>query len=347
MSVQKRVKPSTRMKAAIKAKRRQVYAGVLACMMVVIVCLSGYLIYDKMIAPNGVSADILATRTMLSKKTSYNGSWITQADGLFEVYLPGTVDTSKEWQSLAVSAVHNNDYDNAIQRAFGVVYSPEKLDITTPSEDPMIILDSVSSMITNDVAAVCLGGRPSVAYDVEVVTMQDGTEAVKISGDIEVTLIMQKSKTDTETYEEQMVYPVIAYVTLQKGYPVGAWCVYDPFDYFASEEVPAQLEEMVSTIWQTKFTGEDVEWVEVPTTLDENRRIIFPEDFNNGNSSEEDDGGHDPSEPDAGSPSWTGTPPQTAHSHGEGGEIIHPDGEVISPEGDVTLPEGAEELPVD
>lgn len=330
MSVQKRVKPSTRMKAAIKAKRRQVYAGVLACMMLVIICLSGYLMYDKMIAPKGVAADVLATRTMLSKKTSYDGSWITQADGLFEVYLPGTVDTSKEWQSLAVSAVHNTDYDNSIQRAFGVVYSSEKLDIESPADDPMVILDAVSSMITNDITAVCLGGRPSVAYDVEVVTMKDGTEAVKISGDIEVTHIMQKSKTDTETYEEQMQYPVLAYVTLQKGYPVGAWCTYDQFDYFASEEVPVQLEEMVSTIWQTKFTGEDVEWVEVPTTLDEDRRIIFPEDFNAGDSSAEDDGGHDPSEPDAGSPSWTGTPPAMEYNHDEFGDVI--------PEGDEVLP---------
>lgn len=323
----------------MKAKRHQVYVAVLVCMSLVIVGLAGYLVWDKVIYNKGASADVVATRTMLSQKVSYDGSWVTEAEGLFEVYIPGTLDTSKEWKSMAVTSVHDTEYDNSLKRAFGVVYSDEKLDISSVSLDPMLVLSSVSDQITNDIAGVCLGGRPSVAYDVEVVTLANGEEAVKISGDMELTFMMQKSKTDTETYEEQLNYPVIAYITLQKGYPVGVWCTYDQFDYWCSEEVPTQLEEMVSTIWQTKFTGEDVEWVEVPTTLDENRRIIFPENYGNEDSSESDDEKGDSSEPDVGAPSWVGRP------EGEEGDHVH---EVI-PEADIvedvegaasTLPEG-------
>ena len=319
----------------MKERRKEIYTGVLICLVIMVVALSGYLVYDKMFREPDVGADVLATRTMLAEKTSYTGSWITENEGLFEVYLPGALDTTKEWDSLAVSTEYDVDYDNAVKRAFGVVYSDTKMDIEKVSDDPMAVLDAVADKITADIAAASRGGRPSIAYDVEVVTLKNDVEAVKISGDMDITLIMQKSKDDTETYQDTMTYPVLAYVTLQKGYPVGVWTTYDPFDYFTSEECPTQLEEMATTIWQTKFTGEDEEWVEVPTTLDENRRIIFPEDTNTEDSSEENQD-RDPNEPDVGSPSWVGTPnasvPPEAHIHE--GEVLPAEGEVVPAEGD-------------
>lgn len=289
MSKDKKVKPATKTIEENRARRMKVCVVALVCLSVLTVSLTVYLLWDKIYRKGPSDMNISATRTMLSQRVSYDGTWVSQEEGLFEVYIPGELDTSKEWQSLAVTSSYDTEYDNSLKRAFGVVYSDEKLDITSVNTDPMMVLEAVSSKITNDIATVSRGGRPSVAYDVETVVLNSGIEAIRITGDMELTFIMQKSKTDTETYEEQLTYPVIAYITLQKGYPVGVWCTYDAFDYWCSEEVPVQLEEMLSSLWNTKFTGEDVEWVETDIVYDEASSTISTNNSDTSDSSLNDD----------------------------------------------------------
>lgn len=220
--------------------------------------------------------NIRINRTMLASKTDYDGIWAGDKDNLFEVYLPGEELDDRNYNSEAVTAFRSDADGGLVMKAFGVYRSKVKLDIEI-EDDAYGIIDLVMDYVVQDVGNVCMAGNPVGSYDVDFIELDDGRTAMFVQGEVSMTQVFQEQKGDRESYEEENVYKLIVYVTLEKGYPVAIWTCYDRFDYFAGEEAPRQIEEIVYTLWQTKFTADLPQYETVPTYMDENRVVHVDE----------------------------------------------------------------------
>lgn len=260
MAIENRVKPSARMAEVITQQRKRILIGVVSVLVGIGVVTGAWFGYQHFKPdPNrDLSTDTVAVRTMLSSKTSYEGTWVRESSGLFEVYLPGEkLDTSKEYESMAVVANRYAERKDNLIDAYGVYVSDEQVDIAV-DEDPFFILDTVRDSVLGDISKACACGNPSGAYDIEYLQLDDGRIAMKLTGDVQMTAMLKSSPEDEEPKQENVIYPMIAYVTIEKGTPVAVWCTYDSFDKTASDTSATKLLEVANTVWNTKPTEQEV-----------------------------------------------------------------------------------------
>lgn len=277
MAVERRVKPSTRMMAAIRRKR-MIILGVIATTLVVAGVIFGVL-YSIRAQERAKTMDTnaAALRALLSSRTNYEGNWMAGPDGLFEIYLPGEVITDSNFNSAGYSAEINTEYDNSCTKAFGVVIGKERFDVQL-GDDSATILSSIMQDVVSDVARVHKGRNASGAYDVESLTMTDGRAAIRVEGNVTFTQLLQDPGGNEEPYQEENQQPMMAYITLEKGFPVAIWCTYNRDNYIISQEVPEQLLEVANTLWQIEYAGDKTEWRPVATTVGPDGVIIYEDD---------------------------------------------------------------------
>lgn len=254
MSVERRVKPSERMKNEMASKRKPLYIA-LAMLLVVAAFIAVWFAGRNVGRGQKEPLDITATRTMLTAKVSYDGTWVAEPDGLFEVYLPGDmIANAEDYNSLGVSVDYTDESSGQVASGFGVVVTQQEFDIKI-GDDPFFVLDRISKQVVNDIAKAWRAGNASGAYDVELLTLDDGREAMRLSGDVIMTRLIQNGANPDDITQEQVQCPLLAYITLEKGRPVALWSTWDDMDDYLREETAQKMEEMVSTFWQTRYSG--------------------------------------------------------------------------------------------
>lgn len=139
MSIEHRVKPSARVKAALQRRRKFI-----AIVLVAIVCASllGVGVYNAIKArgrQSSLDMNASALRTLLASRTNYNGNWVREDEGLFEVYLPGEVQQSEDFVSVGFTIERDMEYDNSCVRAYGVLKGTTRYEATIEEEDHNII----------------------------------------------------------------------------------------------------------------------------------------------------------------------------------------------------------------
>lgn len=264
MAIERRVKPSTRIKEALQAKWKPVLLILFG-----IVVLTGLIVGSIVISKlhlfqprvkTDLPTDVIATRTILTQRVSYEGIWVGEINDLFEVYLPGKeLDTSKQYQSMAVTAERyeasglSDSYGNSIVAAYGVYTGSTPIDIAV-SADPFYVWDAVSASVIDDMAMVCTMANPSGAYDMEILFSDSGEQMLRVSGNVQMSALVQVG---TDVQVQTFEHPIIVYVVLKDSYPVCVWCIYDFVDTSLSETIPPQMEEVMSTLWQSKSPSLD------------------------------------------------------------------------------------------
>lgn len=277
MSVEKRVKPSAQMVESAKSQRKPILTILIATICIVTVAFVVYTLYMRSVREKQQSLEFTATRMMLSSKATYDGSWIEEEHGIFEVYFPSAEpDTTRDYHSIAVSVERDIEYDNATSRAFGVLVGADTFGFNI-EDDPMTVLQSVQKQLTSDVVDAYWGYGGSGAYDIDLVDFANGQKAVKVSGDIIMYNLLRKNEESDEIEQEENKQPVLAYITLQRQYPVVIWATWDPQNYLAANEVPTQLTECLATLWQSNSKTGGAKWEPIPTTVDENGYTVFLE----------------------------------------------------------------------
>lgn len=322
MAKDKRVKPSNRKGATVVTKKRFQWDGwKIGCLCLAVALVGtivGFLVYmnsqryKDYTEPHDLTTDLTATRTMLSEAVNYEGLWTQEEQGLVEVYLPGTeLDTTATYYSFAVTAERDMEHDKRLDRSFGAMVDMDHRFGYDVDDDPMVIIDAVKDKIMADVAAVGWGYNPSGAYDIDIIPLSNGHSAILLEGQVTIFQVMQhgwKEMEDNpdqnEYYEESIDLELKAYITIHKGYPVVVWTVYDGFDYFATDECPGQLDQVLTTLWETKYLGDVTIWTPVATTIDEDGRVIFL-DHPSG-----EDGWSDEDDLESSLPDYSGTTPQ-------------------------------------
>lgn len=277
MSVERRVKPPRKVKNKTRSASNIIVTNwkkVVAVVLVVVLLISTFAIVAPLIpkrskTPKKTTAeeDAIVTRNIIATRTSYEGEWVEEPDGLFQVYLPGDNVEEKGYNSVAFSYDRETDYDNTCLRAYGVIVGEEEFDIAVV-DDPATIFGTVKDKLGEDIAKVCYGKYPSAAYDMEFVTMKDGRDAIRISGDITMSVLYKENKDSSATYQDVLTRNLQAYLTLERGIPVLVWACWNPFDYFVDKDTPGLLEEMANTLLLNKKLLPVPEWTPIdPETL--------------------------------------------------------------------------------
>lgn len=275
MSVEKRVKPSTRMMDALRRRRRKIFIIGGGSLLIILAVVVTTVLYQRHKVQSEQNLEFTATRVLLSSKTTYEGEWIQSKDNYFEVYLPaGSTDDTRTYNSEAVRVERDTDYDNSMTRAFGVLTSEETFDFQI-EDDMFLVLDSVRDKLIEDIESTCWGHNASGGFDVDIVDFSNGQKAMKITGDIEMQNAVKPTTDSEEITTETTTRPMIAYITLQRGHAVTLWASWNPDDAIAVSEVPNQLNECLATLWQNKDESNMHNWVPVATTVDENGYTVF------------------------------------------------------------------------
>lgn len=277
MSIEHRVKPSARVKAALQRRRKFI-----VIVLVAIVCASllGVGVYNAIKVrgrQSSLDMNASALRTLLASRTNYNGNWVREDEGLFEVYLPGEVQQSEDFVSLGFTIERDTEYDNSCVRAYGVLKGTTRYEATIEEEDHNI-LSEVMPDIVEDAGKAHAGRNISGAYDMELVSLNDGRTAIKCVGTLQFTQLLQEPGEGGKVYQETVEQPLEVYITLEKGYPVAIWATYNRDNYIATQEVPQTLFEVVNTLWQTEYAADRKEWNFVPVTTGPDGVIKFDED---------------------------------------------------------------------
>lgn len=270
MAIENRVKPSSRMAQTIQERRNLILIVLAVIVGIAAVGFGGYKVW-QIVKPDpnkNLPTDVVAVRTMLSSKTNYDGTWVADKDGLFEVYLPGEkLDKNRDYESMAVVANRYAEYKDTLIDAYGVFKAKQDVDIKIDA-DPFFIMDTVREPILGDIAKACGGTAPSGAYDIEYVTLEDGRMAMKLKGDVQM-VAMVKTSPDAEAEQDTIIYPMIAYVTIEGNTPVATWCAYDSFDQTAADSAEEKLLQVANTVWRTKVSDSSI----VTDEIDEDASI--------------------------------------------------------------------------
>ena len=146
MSVERRVKPSERMRNEMASKRKPLYIA-LAMLLVVAAFIAVWFAGRNVGRGQKEPLDITATRTMLTAKVSYDGTWVAEPDGLFEVYLPGNmIANAEDYNSLGVSVDYTDESSGQVASGFGVVVTQQEFDIKI-EDDPFFVLDRLLTIL--------------------------------------------------------------------------------------------------------------------------------------------------------------------------------------------------------
>ena len=158
---------------------------------------------------------------------------------------------------MAVVANRYKEYKDTLIDAYGVYVADQTVDIKV-DDDPFFIMDTVRESILNDIAKAASCGNPSGAYDIEFLQLEDGRMAMKLTGDVQMTGMI-KTSPDAEATQENVIYPMQAYIIIEKGTPIAVWCTYDSFDKTAADTAFTKLLEAANTLWNTKPTEQEQE----------------------------------------------------------------------------------------
>lgn len=136
MSVERRVKPSTRMMASIRKRRLTIIACAIVAVVAVVGTIVGVNIYNNSKEHGDLVTDAVATRTLLSSRTTYRGNWIEDEQGLFEVYLPGSTVEVPGTSSKAITFKRDTEYDNKLTKPMASWSGPSGLTLLSPRIRP-------------------------------------------------------------------------------------------------------------------------------------------------------------------------------------------------------------------
>lgn len=277
MSIEHRVKPSARVKAALR--RRRTFLVVLAASIIVAIAagIGIYTLIKSQERQGSLDMNEAALRTLLASRTNYQGNWVREEQGLFEVYLPGEVQHSDDFSSMGFTIERDAEYDNSCTRAYGVLKGDTRYEAGLEEEDQSILSDVMPGVV-EDAGRAHAGRNISGAYDMEIITLTDGRSAIKCIGTLQFTQLLQEPGEDGKVYQETVEQPIEAYITLEKGYPVVVWATYNRDNYMASQEVPKTLLQVANTLWQTEYAGDKTDWKPVAVTTGPDGVIKFGDD---------------------------------------------------------------------
>lgn len=249
MAVERRVKPSTRMKQQLAENRKPVLIGICALVAVVVaVCavifvppFVGELMgKDPQKDPNpdssmtgGEGVNQEAIKAMLAGSVNYEGEWVVDEQNRFQVYLPG--DKAVENDGLKSIMVRNNE---GTTYAYGVTISDEQLPTLggDPTLDSGTVLKSVIDKCLNDVSLSFYGAGFNGSYDMSTFSLSDGSKALRVDGELQTSMVLQNEGSST-TNTVTMNFPLCGFIAVRDDYPVFIWGVVDPDDGNASSSL--------------------------------------------------------------------------------------------------------------
>lgn len=233
MAVERRVKPSAKVKAEMSKKRKPLLlAGALVLVLVVagvVAVVYGAQIRSLFGAKNPDNEPINkeeAMRAVLASSVSYDGRWYIDPNKRFQVYLPGTVESSiEDLNSVTVNACEGDT------GAFGVTVGTEQFPSLAgqADKDSHTVLESVLPSALSDIGAALYGTKFSGSYDISSITLTDGSKALWLSGELQTVLGLQHEGSSTVT-EVTMTFPLYGFVTLKEDTPIFVWGAVDPDD---------------------------------------------------------------------------------------------------------------------
>ena len=250
MAVERRVKPSVRIKAAA-AKRIKIilliFAVVIALSVVALIVLKLNGIGDEHVGtkhPNNPEQTKEAIRAMLATAVSYDGTWIEDEQGRFQVYLPGVTERTDG------NKISDYLYTNeAGMAAFGVYIGREQYPTMdgNPQADPNAILQSVVSKVLPDVGLVMYDAKFSGSYDVSNITLGDGTPGLFVTGELQTVLGLQ-GEGEADVNHVTYNFPLYGFAMLREDWPVFIWGACDPDDSAIATQLETYMKECASIV---------------------------------------------------------------------------------------------------
>lgn len=247
MAVERRVKPSAKLKAELSRKRKPILIAIGSILVLALIVVGAVTVFshDFFKSPGGKDDgknkvdDMEAVRAMLATTVSYSGHWVDVGLGNLAVYLPG--DVQKDTEELNSKVIYTNEGGST---AFGILVGDVQLPTLDgdPAKDANAILDTLFRKLTDDVGVTLYGAKYSGSYDVTSYTLGDRYPGLWVSGDLQTVMGLQG---DGEAEVSQVTYnfPFNAVVTMREDYPVIVWGVADPDDGSASANLSTWMKE--------------------------------------------------------------------------------------------------------
>lgn len=121
--------------------------------------------------------------------------------------------------------------------AYGVILVDEDVDNRTfdIENDPSGVLDVTTPVLNEAFGKMINGAYPSIAADIEVLSLASGQPAVVGTGEATVTLVLQDPKDPENPYSEETSLSLYYNVVLFHGRPVIVWSTWDLIVYNGEE----------------------------------------------------------------------------------------------------------------
>ncbi len=250
MAVERRVKPSTRMKQKLSRGRKPIAIASALVAGILVVCLvlttfgpqlaaifgNGEHDHDPA-SSDGNNAEVL--RALLAGSVNYEGSWVVNEDMGFQVYIPGTTESTVE--STQSYAVYTNSGGTEV---YGVTVGTTAFPTLggDPTQDAGSTLNAVMEAVLNDAGLNLYNTKFSGSYDMGTLTLSDGTKAVRVDGELQTILGLQ-NEGSTEVVETTLNFPLCGFITLRNDLPVFVWGIVDPDDGHATANLENRMLE--------------------------------------------------------------------------------------------------------
>lgn len=248
MAVERRVKPSAKMKAGVSKWWKSI---VLAVVLIVLAVGAILIVPDTLERlggkdpsknPDNPAKIKEAIRAMLATTVSYDGTWIEDPQGRFQVYMPGVTERTDD--NKVCDYLYTNEAGMA---AFGIYIGREQYPTMdgNPQVDPNAILQSVVSKVLPDVGLVMYDAKFSGSYDVSNITLGDGTPGLFVTGELQTVLGLQG---DSEADVNHVTYnfPLYGFAMLREDWPVFVWGACDPDDATIASQLDTYMKECAS-----------------------------------------------------------------------------------------------------
>ncbi len=259
MAVERRVKPSTRARQQLAAKKKVILIGVLALVILagIIALLASIvpaIIYNEPLpwekdTPNQSQREKVPTgssdavRALLEGSVSYYGTWYEDDSG-FQVYIPGT--ESFEYDGQVSTMLLHNESGTGV---FGVVKGADTLPTLggDATVDANAVMEATIMRVSEDISQGLYGAQFSGSYDVSITQLGDKTPAILVTGDLQ-TILGLKGEGDTDVQQITYNYPLCAVGFLWNDVPVMVWGVVDADDTGECSRLNTYMEECAHII---------------------------------------------------------------------------------------------------
>lgn len=259
MAVERRVKPSTRARQQLAAKKKVILIGALVLALLVGVILFAVkilpaIIYNEPLpwekdnpTTQGEKVPVESTdavRAMLESTVSYWGTWCEDPDLGFQIYVPGTQPFSYDGQVSDV--LFHNDGGTAI---FGVVEGTDTLPTLggDATIDANAVMEATIMRVSEDISQGLYGAQFSGSYDISTTQLGDKTPAILVTGDLQ-TVLGLKGDNDTDVQQVTYNYPLCAVGFIWNDVPVMVWGVVDADDTGECSRLNTYMEECAHII---------------------------------------------------------------------------------------------------